>query len=183
MPSKHKHQRKRKSKSKSKHSSRNKKNSQHHKHKPIMQNEQRLLNLIHSINDTRRGLTKSQTNLPARLMSLSSTKPQSQHYSKSVSSSYSSVMHNGHMHSQGKEIVNESSKPYLAVKEMHNGHVNSFMIPKKSIPYQQPKLFTMLETPSTLLHSKTTRKHKTAGKTKRSKRSKKTKKSKHTKKH
>ena len=57
---------------------------------------------------------------------------------KSVSSSYSSVMQDGHTRSKGKKIVNDSNKPYLQVDEMENGNTQHYMIPKNTINYQQP---------------------------------------------
>jgi hypothetical protein len=113
------------------------------------QNEDRLLDLIKNISTSRQTMTPSKSNLAARLINMNEQHPMhsdmKQHSrSYSSSSSFSSVMHNGHVHSQGKQVINDSTKPYLAVKEMHNGHVNSFMIPKDTIPYQKPSLASMI---------------------------------------
>ena len=136
-------------------------------------------------------------NLPAKLMQLNnqqiinhSYKHQSQDqsqaqaqaqpqvYAKSISSSFSSVMHNGHTHSQGKRIVNESHKPYLQVDEMIDGSTQHYMIPKNSIPYkpillhQQIKHSKSKSKPKskTLVHSSKS-KHTTKKHTKRTKHS------------
>jgi len=96
---------------------------------------------------------KSQNNLPAHLMKLSSPKI-SQHYqtkhlsskkfplnsnsqtfSKSISSSYSSFTKNGETHSEGKKILNNSTKPFIEITEMENGNSQHFMIPKNTISY------------------------------------------------
>ena len=63
-------------------------------------------------------------------------KPQS--YAKSVSSSYSSVMRNGEEHSKGKQIINNSTKPFIQIDEMLDGQVHHYMVPKNTIPYTQP---------------------------------------------
>jgi hypothetical protein len=97
-----------------------------------------LENLIANTLNSRKDLTKSETNLPARLlaMNMSNRKPTfpiQQNYSKSISSTYSSTMHNGEVHSVGKKIVNDSTKPFVQVEEMHNGQVDHYMIPRKQI--------------------------------------------------
>lgn len=105
----------------------------------------RLQNLINTINNNRKDISKMHNNLPAKLMQLNNQQiinhshkhqAQPQIYAKSISSSFSSVMHNGHTHSQGKRIVNESDKPYLQVDEMMDGSTQHYMIPKTSIPYK-----------------------------------------------
>ena len=157
----------------------------------------RLQNLINTINNNRKDISKMHNNLPAKLMQLNnqqiinhSYKHQSQDqsqaqaqaqpqvYAKSISSSFSSVMHNGHTHSQGKRIVNESHKPYLQVDEMIDGSTQHYMIPKNSIPYkpillhQQIKHSKSKSKPKskTLVHSSKS-KHTTKKHTKRTKHS------------
>ena len=111
-----------------------------------MISKERLINLVNDINTTRKDLSKMQTNLPARLMQLNNKsnqqkqKQNSQVYAKSVSSTFSSMMHNGHTHSQGKKIINDSTKPYVQIDEMQNGNVQHYMIPKNTIPYKPNKL-------------------------------------------
>ena len=106
-------------------------------------NTSRLEYLLNNISNNRRGLVKSDINLPARLMVNEKMKSSSntitikpQIYSKSISSSFSSTMHNGHIHSVGKEVINDSSKPYIQVAELHNGHLDKYIIPRNqsSIP-------------------------------------------------
>ena len=159
------------------------------------QNEERLLDLIKNISTSRQAMTPSKSNLAARLMTMHTQPPMmkqpmqhqpmqhQQSRSFSSSSSFSSVMHNGHVHSQGKQVVNDSTKPYLAVKEMHNGQVNSFMIPKNTIPYKKPSIASMIVSqhmskPKHTKHTKQTKKSKKSKKskktTKSSKKSKKT---------
>jgi len=120
-----------------------------------MVNKNRLINLVNDINTTRKDLSKMQTNLPARLMQININNHKRKHsnkhkltgkprvYAKSVSSTFSSVMHNNHTHTQGKTIVNESNKPYIKIDEIHNGDVQHYMIPKNSIPYKPNKKLAM----------------------------------------
>ena len=148
------------------------------------QNEERLLDLIKNISTSRQAMTPSKSNLAARLMTMHTQQPmmkqpmQHQHKNQqsrsfSSSSSFSSLMHNGHVQSQGKQIVNDSTKPYLAVKEMHNGHVNSFMIPKNTIPYKKPSLASMIVSQH-MSKPKHIKKTKTSKKSKKTKTTKKT---------
>ena len=106
-------------------------------------NQQNLYNLVNTISQERKNRTKAQSNLPARLMKLTKkTKPKktakSNSYSRSVSSTYSSIIKNGESHNKGKKIVNESTKPYLQIDEMENGQVQHYMIPKNTIHYKGP---------------------------------------------
>lgn len=111
-----------------------------------------IMSLIKHITADRKRLTKSQTNLPAKLNSLSShhrnpkpnitsvnIQPANYSYAKTISSTFSSVVHNGKAHSEGKIITNESTKPFLNVKEMHNGEIEHFIIPKNTIKYKPSK--------------------------------------------
>ena len=115
-------------------------NSNLHKH-------QSILDIIKSF-ASRNNISKSKNNLPARLMQMKSykalrsqpnTKPQvfSKSFTKSSSSSFSSVMKNGKVqtHSEGKEIINNSNRPFIEIKEMENGDVSHYIVPKKTIPY------------------------------------------------
>ena len=92
---------------------------------------------------------KSQNNLASKLISINNIdKPaksgnkslNDKVYTYSKTSSMSSVMKNGELHSQGKEIINDSTKPYLEVKEMHNGKISQFTISKSNIPYKKPSI-------------------------------------------
>ena len=100
----------------------------------ISKNANRLENLLNDISNNRRDLTKSDINLPARLMQNinKSSNPQSKPLivSKSISSSYAASMQNGEVHAAGKEVINDSTKPYIQVSELHNGHLDKYMIPK-----------------------------------------------------
>jgi hypothetical protein len=96
-----------------------------------------LIDLISMISQARKNKTKSQSNLPARLMKMNMDK-KSKNYEKSVSSSYSSVMHNGHKHIKGKQVINNSSEPFIKINEMEDGQVHHYMVPKNNIPYKQP---------------------------------------------
>ncbi len=121
-----------------------------HNQKPTKyMNQQSLYDLITKISKERQNKTKSQTNLAARLMRMPSSKSNMSRisimskpktYSKSVSSYYSTVMHNGETHNKGKKIVNESTNPNLEIDEMENGQVQHYMIPKNIIPYREPIL-------------------------------------------
>ena len=89
------------------------------------------------ITQSRKNRTKSQSNLPARLIKMSNMqKPQS--YAKTVSSSYSSIMHNGEKHVKGKQVINNSNKPFIQINEMQDGQVQHYMVPKNTIPYNKP---------------------------------------------
>ena len=122
-----------------------------HNQKPTQHmNQQNLYDLIAKISKERQNKTKSQTNLAARLMRMPSSKSnisrisivsKPKTYAKSVSSYYSSVMHNGETHNKGKKIVNESTNPNLEIDEMENDQVQHYMIPKNSISqYREPIL-------------------------------------------
>ena len=56
--------------------------------------QQNLLNLISMISQARKNRSKSQTNLPARLMKMSNMQ-KSKSFAKTVSSTYSSIFKNG----------------------------------------------------------------------------------------
>ena len=117
----------------------NPQNMQHQHH------HQNLIDLITMITQARKNKTKAQTNLPARLMRMSNMhKPQS--YEKSVSSSYSSIMHNGEKHIKGKQIINNSTKPFIQINELQDGHIQHFMVPKDTIPYNKPTNITHIQT-------------------------------------
>ena len=110
------------------------------------QDRKKLLKLFSNINNNRKNLSKSQSNLPAQLININSkniTPLSNKVIAKSVSSTFSSVIHNGHRHSQGKQIVNDSTKPYLQIDEMENGNIQHYMIPKKTIPYQPNKFIKL----------------------------------------
>ena len=136
-------------------------------------NQQNLLNLITKISQERQNQTKSQTNLPARLMRMPSSmsrmsKPKT--YAKSVSSYYSTMTHNGESHNKGKKIVNESTKPYLEIDEMQDDQVQHYMLPKNSIPYKEPIQEVLpTQAPKIVLeyypHSRQNKKHKKKPKT------------------
>ena len=135
----------------------------------------RLINLINTINNNRKDIAKMHNNLPAKLMQLNNptslSQPHNNHhqqpqmhsssYAKSISSTFSSVMHNGHTHSQGKRIINESDKPYLEVEEMNNGTTQHYMIPKNTIAYK-PITFNHKNNSKTktLVHSSKPKKNK-----------------------
>jgi len=143
MPSK-------KGKSKSTSKSTPKSTSKSTKHKSIV-------DIINRLSRTKHSFRKSQNNLPARLMKLNSPKivqhyknkhlsskgksstPNTHIFSKSMSSSYSSFTENGKTHSEGKAIVNNSTKPFIEITEMENGKTERFMIPKHTIPYKSIK--------------------------------------------
>ena len=101
----------------------------------------------------RNNISKSQNNLPAHLINMNKknnktnktniqpnvfTKSFNKSFSKSATSSYSSVMKNGKtkIHSEGKEIINNSTKPFIEIHEMDNGSIKHYMVPKNSIPYK-----------------------------------------------
>ena len=139
-----------KGKSKSTSKSTPKSTSKSTKHKSIV-------DIINRLSRTKHSFRKSQNNLPARLMKLNSPKivqhyknkhlsskgkastPNTQIFSKSMSSSYSSFTENGKTHSKGKAIVNNSTKPFIEITEMENGKTERFMIPKHTIPYKTIK--------------------------------------------
>lgn len=130
--------------SSSKSKTKNTKYQHQHINPTINQNKehqhQNILNLIAKFTESKQNFNKSRNNLPAKLMKINNIKNvnnmhKTQSYAKSVSSSYSSLMKNGITHSSGKEIINESTKPYIRINEMHNGHIDKYMVPKNTIPY------------------------------------------------
>ena len=135
---------------------------------------------------------KSQNNLPARLMRMKSSRqsqiqpPQvfSKSFSKSAVSSFSSVMKNGKVqtHSEGKEVINNSNKPFIEIKEMENGDIQHYMVPKTSIPYKSQHKSSLMSkhipiTNSSTYLPKKFSKVKKSSKAKKSKKSSKAKKS------
>ena len=98
---------------------------------------QNLFNLIKKITQASKYRNKSKNNLPAHLMKLNlsstNTNKGPKVYSKSVSSTYSSMMHNGHEHSKGKKIVNESTNPFIKIDEMEDGSVQQYVVPRNEI--------------------------------------------------
>jgi hypothetical protein len=130
-----KHHTTKKNKSKSMKSIHSIKNVQNQK----IHNQQKLIDLITMISQARKNKNKSRNNLPARLMKMSNMeKPRS--YEKSISSSYSSIMHNGEEHNKGKEIINDSTKPFIQINEMKDGEIQHYMVPKNTISYNKPTI-------------------------------------------
>jgi hypothetical protein len=119
-------------KSKSKyHKSKNKKPA-------IISTSNRLANLLNTISNNRNTMTKSDINLPARLIYNRNNSSKPLEYSKSVSSTFTSSMHNGQVHSTGKEVINDSTKPFIQVAELHNDQVAHYMIPRKQSSLAYP---------------------------------------------
>jgi hypothetical protein len=109
----------------------------------VQKTSNRLTNLLNTISNNRRNLDKSEINLPARLMQnhnqpLTNDDSSPIHYSKSVSSTMTSSMHDGQVHTAGKEVINDSTQPYIAITEMHNGQVERYMIPRDRSGSNQP---------------------------------------------
>lgn len=130
--------------SSSKSKSKNTKYQYQHINPTINQNKehqhQNILNLIAKFTESKQNFNKSRNNLPAKLMKMNNMNKvnnmhKTQSYAKSVTSSYSSLMKNGITHSSGKEIINESTNPYIRINEMHNGYIDKYMVPKNTIPY------------------------------------------------
>ena len=120
-------------------------------------NNKNSVDIIKTLLRPNQNFRKSQNNLPARLLKLNGT-TRGQHYknthisskekplsintqivSKTMSSSYSSFTENGKTHSEGKEIINNSTKPFIEITEMENGKTERFMIPKHTISYKSTK--------------------------------------------
>lgn len=147
------------------HHSKKHKKSQSKSHSGIPTNSNRLLNLFTTISDSRKDIPKMHNNLPARLLQLNTGNSISsnQVYGKSISSTYSSVMHNGHTHTQGKQIINETNKPFLQVQEMIDGQTQQYLIPKNRIPYKPSKLFLNISKP--IMSNKSNKSNKSKSKT------------------
>ena len=116
---------------------------------------QNIINVINSLSNSRKkhSFSKSRNNLPAQLMNINK---KSQHISTSTSkkckksinphvvnrtfkssSSFSSITQNGETHSEGKKVINNSLKPFIEIKEMENGDVQHYMIPRTSLSHCQ----------------------------------------------
>ena len=93
----------------------------------------RLVNLLNTISNNRRAMSKAEINLPARLMQ------QPLEYSKTVSSTFTSSMHNGELHTAGKEVINDSTQPFIQVAELHNGKLEHYMIPRNQAQASQTR--------------------------------------------
>ena len=124
--------------------------------KPAQHN---LIDLISMIRQASKNRSKTQSNLPARLIKMNKmnkNKPRmspflqmSRHtsrmlphniqtpesFKKSVSSSYSSIIKDGEQHSEGKQIINDSTKPFIRINEIQDGQIQQYMVPKNTIPY------------------------------------------------
>jgi hypothetical protein len=153
LKSKSKSKSKSKLKSKAKSKSKSKSKSKLHSTK-----HQSLLDIIKQMSVSRNNISKSQNNLPAHLMKMNKKNKKTnkitnkttnintnirpivfnKSFSKSATSSYSSVMKNGKtkIHSEGKEIINNSNKPFIEIHEMDNGSIKHYMVPKNTIPYK-----------------------------------------------
>ena len=109
---------------------------------------QSIINVINSLSNARNKHTfsKSRNNLPAQLMTIDrknkktskhSSKPQVFNRTFKSSSSFSSITQNGETHSEGKKIINNSLKPFIEIKEMENGDIQHYMIPRTSLSHCQ----------------------------------------------
>ena len=113
---------------------------------------QNIINVINSLSNSRNkhSFSKSRNNLPAQLMTIErknkqpckqyskksskySSKPQVFNRTFKSSSSFSSITQNGETHSEGKKVINNSLKPFIEIKEMENGDVQHYMIPRTSL--------------------------------------------------
>ena len=92
--------------------------------------------------------------------------------SKSISSTLTGSIYNGQVHTMGKEVINDSTKPFIQVSEMHNGHLENYMIPR-----EHNKMNQGLQLAEHI--SSKSKKIKQTKKTKHAKKAKKAKKSKH----
>ena len=90
-----------------------------------------LADLLNTISNNRRAMSKAEINLPARLMQ------QPLEYSKTVSSTFTSSMHNGEIYTAGKEVINDSTQPFIQVAELHNGKLEHYMIPRNQAQASQ----------------------------------------------
>jgi hypothetical protein len=161
---------------------------------------QNIIDIIKRFSHPRNNISKSQNNLPARLMRMKSPnllrnsqlqRPQPQDLSNSVnksvnklmssSSSFSSITHNGHTHSTGKTIINNSNKPFIEIKEMQNGNIKTYMVPKNTIPYKPSINMKNINMKSSNQLFNIKQKVRKTPKAKKSPKSKKTKKSKYSK--
>ena len=108
---------------------------------------QTIITIINSLNKSKKNHTfdKSRNNLPAQLMiidkqtkkvSLPSSKPQVVNRTLKSSSSFTSITQNGETHLEGKKIINNSLNPFIEIKEMNNGEVQHYMIPKNTLSYK-----------------------------------------------
>ena len=99
--------------------------------------QSQILNIFQRISNSRNNLSKSSNNLPAKLVDLNNYSVEGNGndnvIKKSVSSSYTQVMHDGHMHVKGKQVINDSTKPFVLINEMENGSVQHYMMPRNNM--------------------------------------------------
>jgi len=163
---------------------------------------QNIINVINSLSNSRNkhSFSKSRNNLPAQLMTIEkknkqpckqyskksskySSKPQVFNRTFKSSSSFSSITQNGETHSEGKKVINNSLKPFIEIKEMENGEVKHYMIPRTSLSHCQSssnkrskstkrKTMTQKPTKRKTTKRKTIKRKSTKRKTKTSKKSK-----------
>ena len=97
----------------------------------------RLADLINSIHEKRNNLSRNSINLASSLVNIHN-KPinrtvKTNSYSRSVSSTFSSTMRNGKVHSVGKEVINDSRQPFIHIREAHNNQLEDYVIPRSNI--------------------------------------------------
>lgn len=100
-----------------------------------MEHSDRIANLLEKISNNRMSYTRSDSNLPAKLIKME----MDNFYSKSVSSIYTNIRKNGKTHQHGKRLINNSRNPFILVDEMKDGKIEHYYIPKKHIKnYKAP---------------------------------------------
>jgi hypothetical protein len=143
---------------------------------PGMEHSDRIANLLEKISNNRMSYTRSDSNLPAKLIKME----MDNFYSKSVSSIYTNIRKNGKTHQHGKRLINNSRNPFILVDEMKDGKIEHYYIPKKHIKNYKAPGTSIIPIPKS---SKTKRKNEKTKKSKKTKQAKKlVKKSKKTKK-
>jgi hypothetical protein len=149
---------------------------------PGMDHSDRIADLLEKISNSRMSYTRSDSNLPAKLIKMEMDKSQSQ----SISSSYTSITKNGKTHQHGKRLINNSRNPFILVDEMEDGKIKHYYIPKNHIKnYKAPgtSIMAMMKSKSGKQDKKTKQIKKLVKKSKKTKQAKKlVKKSKKTKK-
>ena len=99
------------------------------KGKKEIKKQQELITLIENTVKNSINKSRSQSNLASKLIDMNKGKISS--YSKTFQSTYTSINKNGKHSEIGQSILNESTKPYIEIKNLKNGKLTITKMNKK----------------------------------------------------
>ncbi len=124
------HKKPKKTQDKKKHKTKNLKGK---KTKKSTTHTKATLNILKLFKDTiekTKNISRSKTNLAAKLIDLNKKQINST-YSKTFQSTYTSINKNGKHSEYGQSVLNESTKPFIEIKNLKNGKLTISKIEKK----------------------------------------------------